>query len=602
MEITEFEKKRASNLIWNGAHDYTIYTGFRVYDEDGRADVYWNTIIGIIHRRYDWDRLMEYYNSFHEKINQAVYESLFWIAMENGAFLKECDERHALPALRREYAAGAVEESRGDINFEDSAGQRLIAVTHGHLRHCLGEDANLPDVVDRNLLDALEISGDLDTDGAISAIDDALKKYFPYTAGAHKKTFLDRLHVHVASPFALFAKGTAASDNNGPVRRMSFGYGEHVDEYGGSQVLDQSHISVRFANYTAQSDEGMKEYITNYFGTPLFDDRQMQKLKNEYCYGNHTDVKLHFTRGGYNEKMLSAGFAGKMHKQAIKQTSDNEKVYRDHEQQHRIQISRLSEKIRNSMLVRMENQEISTKSGKIKTDRIWRALYLDDDRIFKKTLPGDNGNISVDILLDASTSQVHRREAVSAQGYMIAQALTNCNIPVRVYSFCSITGYTVINLYRDYSETTKNSEIFRYFTSGANRDGMAIRLAAGMMTDNVFSQMHISTDGSGAGLEENHADYRILIVLSDCTPNDMIKIRSTDGVYKDYAAETGVADTAAEVHAARMKGINVMCVFTGEDKTLPNVRKIYGQSFTRIKDLDMFAEAVGTMLQNNICE
>ena len=78
MEITEFEKKRAANLIWNSAHDYTIETGFRVYDADGKADVYWNSIVGAIHLHYDWKKLLAFYNTFHEKINQEVYESLFW--------------------------------------------------------------------------------------------------------------------------------------------------------------------------------------------------------------------------------------------------------------------------------------------------------------------------------------------------------------------------------------------------------------------------------------------------------------------------------------------------------------------------------------------
>lgn len=588
MDITDFEKKRASNLIWNGAHDYSIDTGFRVYDENGHADIYWNTMVGVIHRRYDWKKLMDYYNSFHEKINQSVYESLFWIAMENGAFLKENSERPALYDLRADYAAGAIEESRGDINFEDSAGQRLIAVTHGHLRHCLGEDADLPDVVDRKLLDAIEIPGDLDTDGAIARIDEVLKTYFPYTSGAHKKTFLDRLQVYVASPVAVFKKRSAAGDNSGPVRRMSFGYGEHVNEYGGA-VVDQSHLSVSFAKYTAQSDEGMKDYITNYFGKSICDDAAVKALQKDYCTGNHADVKLHITRGAYEEKMIKAGFAGKMHRKAIEQASENEQIYHDSEQLHRVQIERLTEKIRNSLLVRMEDQEISTKSGILKPEKIWRAIHLDDDRIFKKIIPGDSGNVSVDLLLDASTSQIHRQEIVSAQGYMIAEALTRCNIPVRVMSFCSLTGYTVLNLYRDYSEKDKNKEIFKYFTTGANRDGIAIRLAAGLMTRSDTKP-----------LEENHADNKILIVLSDCTPNDMIKVRTGDGVYRDYAADMGVEDTAAEVHSARMKDIQVLCVFTGGDDSLSAVHRIYGADFARIKSLDMFAEAVGTMLQNRI--
>lgn len=57
MEISEFEKKRAANLIWNGAQDYTVEPGFRVFDADGRADVYWNCIVGAAHKHYDFQRL-----------------------------------------------------------------------------------------------------------------------------------------------------------------------------------------------------------------------------------------------------------------------------------------------------------------------------------------------------------------------------------------------------------------------------------------------------------------------------------------------------------------------------------------------------------------
>ena len=74
MEITEFEKKRAANLIWNSAHDYTIETGFRVYDADGKADVYWNSIVGAIHLHYDWKKLLAFYNTFHaEEISISVH-------------------------------------------------------------------------------------------------------------------------------------------------------------------------------------------------------------------------------------------------------------------------------------------------------------------------------------------------------------------------------------------------------------------------------------------------------------------------------------------------------------------------------------------------
>lgn len=579
MEITEFEKKRAANLIWNSAHDYTIETGFRVYDEEGRADVYWNSIVGAIHLHYDWKKLLMFYNTFHEKINQGVYESLFWLALENAAYEKEKDIRPVFPYLRRQYAKHKVDTMHGEFSLEDSAGQRLLAVTLGHFRRALGEDCGLPDVVDRKLLDEIELGPELDTDGVIDHLTATLEKFFTYRPDGPDLPGGDR---KIFNPFALFSfrkkKGTYAQ--TGPVRHMSFGYGEHVSEYG-SEVLDQSHLSVAFANYTAQTDEGLKEYITNYFGKSIYDAKETAKLQKEYCYGNHTDVKLHITRGEYTEEMLHAGFAGKMHLEAVKQGEANRKAYTAKEGIYRMQVEKLTSRIRNSILTHLDDQIVKSAVGNLRGDRIWRALYLNDDKVFEKKILGDTGNITVDLLLDASTSQIHRQETVAAQGYMIAQSLSDCGIPVKMYSFCSLNGYTVMNLYRDYPETDKNRRVFDYFTAGANRDGLAIRLAAGMMKD-------------------NHAEHRILIVLSDCKPNDVIKVRTSTGQYQDYAASLGVEDTAAEVHRARMAGITVLCVFTGEDDALPNVHRIYEQDFARIRQLDLFAEAVGNLLQNRI--
>lgn len=580
MEITEFEKKRAANLIWNSAHDYTIETGFRVYDADGRADVYWNSIVGAIHLHYDWKKLLAFYNTFHERMNQGVYESLFWLALENAAYEKEKKLRLVFPYLRRQYALTKLDAMHGEFSLEDSAGQRLLAITMGHFRRALGEDCGLPDAVDRKLLDAIELGPDLSTDEIITQLTKTLEKFFTYRPEGPD---LPDGEKKIWNPFSLFSLRRRKRNGYaemGPVRRMSFGFGEHVSEYG-SEVLDQSHLSVAFANYTAQTDEGLREYITNYFGRPIYDTKETAKLQKEYCWGNHTDVKLHITRGEYTEEMLHAGFAGKMHQEALKQGEANRKAYAAHEGFYRVQVEKLTGRIRNSILTHLDDQIVKSASGNLRADRIWRALYLDDSKVFEKKILGDTGNITVDLLLDASTSQIHRQETVAAQGYMIAQSLTNCGIPVRMYSFCSLNGYTILNLYRNYQETDRNRKIFDYFTAGANRDGLAIRLAAGMMKD-------------------NHAEHRILIVLSDCKPNDVIKVRTSAGQYLDYATSLGVEDTAAEVHRARMTGITVLCVFTGEDDALPNVHRIYEQDFTRIRKLDLFAEAVGTMLQNRI--
>jgi hypothetical protein len=71
------------------------------------------------------------------------------------------------------------------------------------------------------------------------------------------------------------------------------------------------------------------------------------------------------------------------------------------------------------------------------------------------------GDLSVDILLDASTSQKDRQETVSSQGYIIAESLTKCGIPCRVMSFCSMTGYTIVRIFRDYNENKPQQAHFR---------------------------------------------------------------------------------------------------------------------------------------------
>ncbi len=576
MEITEFEKKRAANLIWNGAQDYTIRPGFRVYDREGKADVYWNSIVGAIHKHYDWAKLQLFYRSFNETVDQGLYENFFWLALENAAFEREKELRPVFPYLREQYAKRML----GQI-FPGISESRADWILEGHLRHALGEDSGLPDLVDRKLLAELEIGADKDTDEIIDSLAATLARYFTYLESSKNKEKKESRAFSLA-PLLFWKRAKKKTDEPlGPVRRLAFGYGEHTSEYG-SAVLDQSHLSVAYASYTAQTDEGLREYITNYFGKSLYSKKDLDLLEKRCCEGSHADVHLHFTRGEYTPEMLAAGgYAGKMHARLIEQEKLNTAAYDKQAVHHRLALEKLTGRIRNSMMTHLDAQDIRSNAGSIDAGRIWRAVHLDDDRIFTKEIRGDNGNITVDLLLDASTSQIHRQETVAAQGYMIAEALTRCQIPVKVYSFCSMNGYMIVNLFRDYEERAKNREIFRYATTGANRDGLAVRLAADM-------------------LKQNTAEHRILIVLSDCKPNDVLKVRSMDGQYRDYVGDIGVEDTAAEVHRARLDGITVLCVFTGDDDDLPAVRRIYGRSFARIRSLDMFADTVGSLLQNEI--
>ena len=131
----------------------------------------------------------------------------------------------------------------------------------------------------------------------------------------------------------------------------------------------------------------------------------------------------------------------------------------------------------------------------------WRAAALGDEKVFRKTENANAGDISVDILLDASHSQVSRAEKIASQAFIVAEALARCHVPCRVISFCSMSGFTVMRLFNDYS-SGDNSAIFDYSPEGCNRDGLAVRMAGELMV-------------------QSPCEHKMLIVLSDVKPLDV---------------------------------------------------------------------------------
>ena len=191
----------------------------------------------------------------------------------------------------------------------------------------------------------------------------------------------------------------------------------------------------------------------------------------------------------------------------------------------------------------------------------------------------------MDLLLDGSASRLHCQETIAAQGYILARSLATCGIPVRVSSFCSLRGYTVVRILKDFSEKNAERKIFNYFAAGWNRDGLALRMA-------------------GKLLDTAPADRHLLILLTDASPDDSRKILPTGKVplSRSYDGEAGVQDTAEEVRALWQQGVRVAAVFMGENASAPDARTIYGQDLVRIQRMDQLATAAGKLIQEEIRE
>ena len=94
-------------------------------------------------------------------------------------------------------------------------------------------------------------------------------------------------------------------------------------------------------------------------------------------------------------------------------------------------------------------------------------------------------------------------------------------------------------------------------TSSNNRDGLAIKTA-------------------GHSLLQRQEEKKILIVLSDGRPYDVIVNRPNAKNPQPYRGNTAISDTATEVRRLRNLDVSVLGVFAGEE----NIRDI--RNFSRI--------------------
>ena len=104
----------------------------------------------------------------------------------------------------------------------------------------------------------------------------------------------------------------------------------------------------------------------------------------------------------------------------------------------------------NSILLHMQPARVKASSGSFNPALAWRAARLGDEKVFTRTVNENAGDMSVDILLDASHSQVTKAAKISSQAYIIAEALSRSGVPCRVMSFCSMSGFTILRIYNDY--------------------------------------------------------------------------------------------------------------------------------------------------------
>ena len=550
----EREERRATNLIWNAAGDYGLHPESRAYDTDGYADVYMNSIVGAIYKYYDYAVIRKLLDGMENAPHGEDYQDLFWTGLENCAYLRAVSDRPAFRLLRQGYARGIVKQAgnKGDNDFS-----LFDRIKLEHYRRILGEGHKLIAREER-LLEQLEFPPELSSEEIVERMRAILAQYFGVTGGMLRRESLAKLPQFMGS-----------------LGRRKYTLGARVRS-GDVKVSKHGKVG-RLARMTGEkSPEQLRRFVSGCFGESMYAPSEVKNIEDRLCRDKHADCMLHFTRGDSSGEARD-GEVILQRKVSKNQASLNRKYYADGLTAHRLAIIRLTEKVRNCILVHLDDAMIKSRAGQLDARAVWRAVYLNDGRIFQKHERTTDSELSVDVLLDGSASQLQRQESVAAQAYILVESLTRCGVPVRVYSFCSVGTCTVVRIYRDYDEVKKNEAIFDYAAAGFNRDGLALRAANYMLSG-------------------THYENRLLITLSDCSPNDVNKIVDASGRRREYQGDEGVRDSSSEVERLRRMGVRVMCVFTGEEADLPNARKIYGRELVRIRHISQFADAVGKVI------
>lgn len=319
-------------------------------------------------------------------------------------------------------------------------------------------------------------------------------------------------------------------------------------------------------------------YVELNYGKTYLTETEEKRINHLMCRGIHGDCSLYFTEGILKNPVKR----NYQYEYAVRLRNKNIWLYHD---KHRIvkhNIAELTDTLRKSLTLRAETQTVLSDRGMIVPSRLWRIGRSSDAKIFQRELKADAADFVVDVLIDASGSQMSRQGEVAIQAYIISGALSNVEIPHRVMSFCTFWDYTILHRFRKYDDPrTENENIFNYVTSSNNRDGLAIKTA-------------------GHSLLQRQEEKKILIVLSDGRPYDVIVNRPNAKNPQPYRGNTAISDTATEVRRLRNLDVSVLGVFAGEEKDLSTEKKIFGKDFAYIRDIRNFSRIVGRYLKKQL--
>ena len=587
VEIDDYRlelENRIRNLLWTVSGDYKLdmKPDVSLFLRSKAIALYDGIKQGALARYYDKDMLGLYL--VKKVFLQAGENELTFVAqlcIEEAIGDKICAERPGIRDMQRQCIEDILDQEFEKMpNLRDIPGRLKLAALRRRLH---GGDYH----VDRKLqpyMDLIERAGkSQDTMELIRVIDELynllIDPMFETIHGSLERVFAVTMEDLTEYAWEDFLSEEMYEEALESYMEQLANSASALEDSAVTEDMEEKRQKTRKVTVvTPEMQEKAYTYVELNYGKTYLSEAEEKKINYLMCRGIHSDCSLYFTEGILKNPVKD----NYQYQYAKRLRNKNVWLYHD---KHRIvkhNIAVLTDTLRKSMVLRNEAQTVLSDKGMIVPSRLWRIGRTNDARLFQQEIKGDSSEFVVDVLIDASGSQMKRQGEVALQAYIISEALSNVDIPHRVMSFCTFWDYTVLHRFRKYDDPrTENDNIFNYVTSSNNRDGLAIRTA-------------------GYELLQREEDKKIMIILSDGRPNDVILNRPNARNPEPYMGKTAIADTATEVRRLRSMEVSVLGVFAGEEKDLASEKKIFGKDFAYIRNIANFSKIVGRYLTKQL--
>ena len=439
------QERRAANQVWAAAGAYGFEPLFLARYTDGTTDFYMNTVVGLIHKYYGDALIRSVFDAWDGDLRQTMLDDMTWLYLENAAYRLELPRRPVLEALRHAHAdyffAIQYKLSRQEWMAKN---QLVYTMQAARWRRVLGRADPVMTPYESGLAAALAPEHVPEPEQLKAEILSIYAKFNLFDGTVHQRA---ALHLHLDGLLAKLAT-KAMPTQMIKTDRVTVEHSSSVDAVGGGLAVDKRRAHITLKQNAAQD----RAYIESCFGRSLYPPERLRKAEQELCVGDHLGCHLWFSAGVPSPEQAPTPEAKHLAEQAELQADRNRAYYAKNRELHRSVVLRLTEQIRNCILVHQQPNARVARSGNLNAGRIWRAPLLNDDRVFLCAEEENQPSFTVDLLLDASASRLHCQEVIAAQGSILAQSLAACGIPVRVSSFSSLRGYTVLRVLKGFAD------------------------------------------------------------------------------------------------------------------------------------------------------